>query len=114
MLVLYHRTTRAAADAILRGGFGKEADCSKSAPATGVWLSDVPLEDIGGTEGEVLLRLVLPTFEEELDAFEWAEEMKPYREWRVPVELINALMTVEEVEQPADQEASIAWASKWT
>jgi hypothetical protein len=63
---LYHRTTRAAADAILARGFvdheghyGLTDDAGQPVVLRGVWLSDVPLDANEGTRGDTLLLVKL-------------------------------------------------------
>ena len=56
---------------------------------TGVWLSDVPLDENEGAWGPVLLKVNVPMSESDLDYYEWVEEGKGYREWLVPSELLR-------------------------
>jgi hypothetical protein len=76
---------RAAADAIMSGGF-RDGVGFYGTPRrwSGVWVSDRPLDCNEGTRGDALLRIKLSTRPYELDQFEWVEEGKTYREWLVP------------------------------
>jgi hypothetical protein len=80
---LYHRTDQEAAAQILKYGFrdGKGTYMTKQ-EHSGVWLSNVPLDENEGAFGDVLLELDLP--DEKLTPYEWIEEGKPYREFLVP------------------------------
>jgi len=84
-VILFHRTDRAAARRILkqgfRDGFGSYGTRTKY---SGVWLSDVPLDENEGACGDALLRVAIRATEEELTAFEWVEEGKGYREFLIP------------------------------
>jgi hypothetical protein len=79
-MILYHRTTAANAEQIQRDGFALEH--------SGVWLSNMPRDINEGAYGDVLLKVDLP--EQAIADYEWIEEGKPYREWLVPAQLINA------------------------
>jgi len=87
-MMLYHRTTRAAADAILRDGFidgtGNYLTANKY---SGVWLSDRPLDVNEGAHGDVLLSVDLA--ETMVAPYEWIEEGKPFREFLVPADVVN-------------------------
>jgi hypothetical protein len=85
----YHRTPEAAA--ILRDGFrdGEGSYGLATLWLTGVFLSDVPLDENEGAKGDDLLAVDLPAGLD-LDEFEIIEDLKPYREWCVPAALINA------------------------
>jgi hypothetical protein len=99
MIVLYHRTTAAAAQQIVREGFrDAEGYYLTDRLWRGVWLSDVPLDssDFGGPpDATTLLRVTVDLDEEALSEWEWVEEGKPYREWLAPAALVNAHGTVE-------------------
>lgn len=62
---------------------------------SGVWLSEVPLDLNEGADGEVLLRVHRDLSDEELDAYEWLEDGKPYPEWLVPSALLNGRCRIE-------------------
>ena len=98
-MILYHRTTAASAEEILRDGF---RDGTGTYPTmrehTGVWLSNRPLNIAEGAEGDTLLQVELA--EDAIADYEWIEEGKPYREWLIPARLINAQGTVRVVNEP--------------
>lgn len=79
---LYHRTPHP--EAILRDGF---RDPRGSLNLTGVWLSDVPLDENEGAKGPTVLSVKIPV-EERVD-LEVVEVGKPYREWCLPSDLVN-------------------------
>ena len=56
---------------------------------SGVFLSDVPLDINEGATGEDLIEVTLPE-KVDLSGYELVEDGKPYREWCVPAELLNA------------------------
>ena len=87
-MILYHRTTAAAAEQILRDGFRDGVGTYMATQQySGVWLSNVPLDLGEGAEGDTLLQVELP--EQAIADYEWIEEGKPYREWLIPAQLIN-------------------------
>src|SRR5688572_14838625 len=107
--ILYHRTRRDSAEAILREGFRDASGFYMTTEeTTGVWLSDVPLDGSEGAKGDVLLRVHLSLDLDALAAYEWVEDedvdetgkswAKRYREWQVPADLINRHARVEVVE----------------
>ena len=106
-MILYHRTTDAAAAAILRNGFrdgtGSYMTCESH---TGVWLSDVPLDCNEGAHGDALLRVQLALDHGAIADFEWIEECKGYREWLIPAELINKHATVRVIDEYEDEEVA--------
>ena len=60
MVIMFHRTTAAAAEAILTGGFRDGSGPYTTAERwSGVWLSDVPLDGNEGAKGDVLLEVTL-------------------------------------------------------
>lgn len=85
----FHRTTEAAATAIIRNGF-KDAR-GKYMTATdhqGVWLSDTPLDSNEGAEGDVLIAVDIdPAI---VEKHEWIEVGKPYREYLVPAKWLKS------------------------
>jgi hypothetical protein len=99
-MLLYHRTSAANAAQILRDGFrdgvGRYLTDREWA---GVWLSDAPLDSNEGAEGDTLLQIELP--EQAITDYEWIEDGKPYREWLVPADLINARAHVRVIEGPS-------------
>jgi hypothetical protein len=54
---------------------------------SGVWFSDVPLDENEGADGDTLLVLEIP--EHVISQYEWIEEGKPYREFLLLSELAN-------------------------
>ncbi len=102
----YYHTTDAA-EAILRDGFRDSEGHYGFATLTlrGVWLADSPVDVNEGAVGDKVLAVNLSI---PLAEYEIVEEGKPYREWCVPADLINAqgtvtLMTQDEVDEVADQ-----------
>ena len=90
MSVFYHRTS--AAKEILTEGFrDREAlygVIGANRTFRGVWLSDRPLDAADLIDGDTLLKIEIP--EKSLVDYEWVEEGKPFREWLVPAEIVNA------------------------
>ncbi len=88
-MTCFHRTDHAAA--ILRDGFvdGEGSYGFVGLTLRGVWISDEPLDVNEGAEGTQLLALTFPEAVR-LDPYEIHEEMKTYREWCVPAEVINS------------------------
>lgn len=86
---LFHRTTIANARSIQRTGFrdGRGSYMTRS-EHSGVWLSNVPLDENEGAIGDALLSLEID--EARIASFEWLEVGKPYREWLVPAAVINS------------------------
>lgn len=97
---LYHRTTKEAADAILQDGFKDGTGGYLTTNIySGIWLSDVPLDENEGACGDVLLQVTVEASEHELADYEWVEERKPYREWLVPASFLNPRAKVCVVEE---------------
>ncbi|WP_131811902.1 hypothetical protein [Mycobacterium mantenii] len=92
-MICYHTTD--AAEAVLRDGFRDTTGSYMivGLELTGIWLSNRPLDVNEGTKGDQVLRVKLPD-DIDIGDFEVIEEGKPYREWCVPAELINARATV--------------------
>jgi hypothetical protein len=89
--VLYHRTTKKAARAIIVRGFRDTTNYYIiERPTTGVWLSDQPLGLDEGAGGDTLLRVVLRISNRDLDFYEWREMGRSYRGWQFPADFINA------------------------
>jgi hypothetical protein len=84
----YFHTTDAAA--MLRDGFrdGTGSYLLASLTLTGVFLADMPVDVNEGARGDQVLAVELPD-DLDLDPFELIEDMKPYREWCVPAQLVN-------------------------
>jgi hypothetical protein len=115
--VLYHRTTNAAAQEILRAGFRDATGTYMTTSLhTGVWLSDMPLDiNEGAGSGEpddVLLRVDLTV---DVTSFEWIQDIG-YREFLVPADLINGHSTVRVVGEDEEEDLIRArWRARgWT
>ena len=79
MLAVFHRTSRAAAEQILRSGFrNTTARYLTDRNWSGVWVADRPLDNSEGASGEVLLEVEIA--EEILTSYEWIGKDKPYHE----------------------------------
>lgn len=90
---LYHRTSRANAALILRDGFlDREDRYTSDFDHRGVWFSDQGWQkmDLGG--GDSVISIDLALSQQDLAAFEWAEDETPYVEWVIPALLVNATM----------------------
>lgn len=98
---LFHRTTWESAAFILVNGFGASQDRSGTEAALkGVWLFDRPLDcNAIGTYGEALLAVTLTCAGHDLDFYELVEEGKRYREWCIPASFVNALATVQVIDE---------------
>jgi hypothetical protein len=91
---LYHRTSTAAAKAILAKGFRDSEGTHGTTEVThGVWLSDVPLSINEGAKGDTLLCVTLTCDGERIEEFEWVEVGKPYREWQIPAATLKSLIS---------------------
>ena len=103
---LYHATTPEAAEKIVADGFRDSSGFYMIARETsGVWLSDVPLDDNEGASGDTLLFVDLALSEEEIAKYEWIEEWKTYREWQIPADLVNENASIRiATEEEADEE----------
>lgn len=88
-MTVFHRTSHS--DAILKEGFrdshGTYLSCGKE--FGGIWVSDRPLDENEGAEGETLLAIEMPA--PIFERYEWKEEGKTYREALVPAKLLNSL-----------------------
>jgi hypothetical protein len=96
--VLFHSTSRENASSILREGFrDSTGNFMTSTSHTGVWFSDVPLDENEGVSSEALPRVSVNFSEDELSEYEWVEHCKGYREWLVPASVIAAHATIIEI-----------------
>jgi len=87
-MIIFHRTTQAAAEQIIRSGFrDTTARYLTDREWTGVWVSDRPLDNSEGASGETLLQIEIE--ESTIAAYEWVAEGKPYREWLIPATVLN-------------------------
>jgi hypothetical protein len=87
-MIVYHWTSAAAA--IIRDGFRDYERPHASHPGRGVWLSDVPVDQIIGNPDELdLLALDIPA--DVLLPFERITpgEIRTWREYLVPAEIVN-------------------------
>lgn len=83
---VFHRTANA--DAIVRAGFEDHTGTYLAGSLhSGVWLSDVPLDENQGASGDTVLTLHIP--DEVFARYEWIEAGKPYREALVPADIVN-------------------------
>lgn len=112
-MILFHKTSAAAAPKILSGGFidaeGSFGMVGLDEPLRGVWVSDLPLHAGNGMhdpDDPVLLEVTLDVPEPNLAAYEvredWGNDSFSHREWCVPAALLNdhgALRIVGEDEQ---------------
>ncbi len=96
MLIMYHFTSREAADAILRSGFiNNRGTYMTSRVHEGVWLTD---EAVNISQClEACLAVELPFTYDEITQYEWVGETTDYREWLIPAQVLNGVMTVAEV-----------------
>jgi hypothetical protein len=91
---LYHRTTRANADLILREGFRNEEErYTSDFSDEGVWFSDVPRDAVECDPDEVVVAIDVGFSARSLSTFECSEDETAYREWLIPAALVNSKMT---------------------
>ena len=89
-MILFHRTSSDIAQTILAQGFRDgEGTYLTLEHWSGVWLSNVPLDENEGAEGNTLLEIDLGISNEELAKFDWVEDGKPYREFLIPADVVN-------------------------
>ena len=90
----YHRTTREAAELIVKDGFHDSTGYYlTSTQRTGVWLSDVPLDENEGAKGGILLEVSLSHDAlKEMAKYEWVEHGKGYREWLIPAAALEPMI----------------------
>jgi hypothetical protein len=102
-MILFHRTSKLAADGILANGFRDgEGTYLTTNAYRGVWLSAVPLDENEGAVGDVLLEVDLNLTDTELREWEWEEALKPYREFLIPAKIVNkrGRVRVVDVDEP--------------
>lgn len=94
-MILYHRAPKDAVNAILEHGF-KDGSGHYLTTHTysGVWLSNVPLDENEGACGDCLLEVLVELSDGEIAKYEWIEDGKPYREFLVPASVVNPVMHV--------------------
>jgi hypothetical protein len=96
-MIYYHRTNRA--EAILHDGFRDHAGSyGFDTILRGVFISDVPVDENEGANGDELLEIILDC---DISEYQLIYEGANYREWCVPAILLNReakvrLMTSEE------------------
>jgi hypothetical protein len=96
-VVLYHRTSIAAARQILKDGFNdtewdfglRDASTDEDVVVAGVWLSNRPLAEAEGPPGDALLEVTLELPEEQLQPFELNGMLWNARLWVVPADTLN-------------------------
>lgn len=107
-MATYFHTTDAVPE-ILFEGFrdGEGSYMLAETTLRGVFISDVPLDVNEGAKGEDVFEVVLPD-DIDLADYELVEDLKPYREWCIPAELLNThgkvrLLTPEEAAECNDR-----------
>jgi hypothetical protein len=88
-MIVYHVTGPDAAAAIDREGFADNTGhFMLDAEFTGVWVSDVPLEDAWPDDDRVVFEIDVPT--ETLSEWECVSDRPNYyREWLIPAAVLN-------------------------
>ena len=106
---LYHVTTIESAEKIMADGFRDSVGSYMTAREwSGVWLSNMPLDANEGAKGDTLLLVDLELSEPDIADFEWVEEMKGYREWLIPAQLINENASIRvATEEESDDETDL-------
>jgi hypothetical protein len=85
----FHRTTDENAASILKTGFRDATGYYMfPTPMTGVWVSDVILDEQSGAGGEAVFEIELEISNADSDYYEVRGE-GPYREWHIPSALLN-------------------------
>jgi hypothetical protein len=107
-MILYHRTDPQAAETILQQGC-RAGSGEYMTPNTysGVWLSNVPLDENEGASGDILLEVTTDFTESEIAQYEWMEEGKGYREVLIPAAEINSRVKIRIVEDRRE------WIPDW-
>jgi hypothetical protein len=91
---LYHRTTIANAELILRDGFVDRRDrYTSDFGDQGVWFSDQPKVADECDSEEAVVSIDFGLRAKALSPFEWTEDETAYKEWLIPAELVNSKMT---------------------
>jgi hypothetical protein len=87
---LYHSTTEEAAASILREGFrdGTGSYGCVGITLTGVFVSDLPVDENEGAKGYAVLETNVPEGFD-LDGFGIVEEGRPPWEWLIPAAVLN-------------------------
>ena len=86
---LFHITSNANAEAILKEGFrGATGYYLTDQQHTGVWVSGEPFDGQYLNDANTLFAIEIP--EDATSEFEWVEEAKTIREWLIPAALLNS------------------------
>jgi hypothetical protein len=92
-VILYHRTTAERAGSIRREGFRDGTYFIGGLELSGAWLSDRPLDDNEGADGDTLLQVSFDCAESDIADYELVQDIG-YREWLIPAAFINARASV--------------------
>ena len=110
---LYHRTSEQSVQSILDNGFRNNTGFyGMTIPLTGVFFSNYPVDCNEGTKGDQLLEILLDVSVGDLFyKYEIIEEDKPFREFIIPAEFINANSTVRRVtfEEDCNIDSNSCW-----
>lgn len=107
-MILYHRTDPQAAESILQRGFRDgNGKYMTTTTHSGVWLSNVPLDENEGAFGDILLEVITDMTDPEIAQYEWIEEEKGYREFLIPAAVINSRIKIRIVEDRRE------WTPDW-
>ncbi len=109
---LFHATSGEAATQIGRDGFEDRTGYYLTDTTwTGVWVSDVPLDenDFDIKPSPTDAYFAIDADEARIAEFEWIEEGKTYREWLIPAVLLNTFPRT----RLTDQEVDEAWGARW-
>ena len=97
---LYHTTTTERANIIesqgfrdAEGSYGLMYEDSTPFHICGVFFSDTPLECNDGLPSDVSEVFVIEIPDDVLESYELVEEGKGYREWCIPVKVVNKYFT---------------------
>jgi len=86
---LFHITSNANAEAILKEGFRDATGYYLTDQQhTGVWVSGEPFDGQYLNDANTLFAIEIP--EDAISEFEWVEEAKTIREWLIPAALLNS------------------------
>lgn len=106
-MILYHVTNDKSAESILTSGFRDNTGTYMTGEEhTGVWVSNIPLDENEGAAGGIVLKITSALSEVDIGGFEWIEEDKPYREWLVPAQLLNSTSQVSQLGPDEEAEAA--------
>ena len=87
----YHRTKAKSSRSILANGFRDTTGSYllEGVKLSGVFVSNVPLDENEGAWGDTLLEIELKLSRRDLAFYELKENGKPFREWCFPAKLLN-------------------------